>query len=126
MILSIRKCDHICVLITTKWLHCFINLYCRHHSLSQWVQACVVCSNDVEHRAKVIAKFIELARALQSSCFGNVFAFFAVMSGLATSQVRIADQMSAVTLYVLSLGVWSESNLARISLQLPRTVRHFQ
>ena len=52
------------------------------------MQACVVCSDNIEERAKVIAKFVELARALQSSCFGNIFAFFAVMSGLTTSQVR--------------------------------------
>lgn len=48
-----------------------------------------MCSDNIEERAKVIAKFVELARALQSSCFGNVFAFFAVMSGLASSQVRV-------------------------------------
>ena len=48
-----------------------------------------MCSDDIEQRAKVIAKFVELARALQSSCFGNVFAFFAVMSGLSNSQVRL-------------------------------------
>ena len=85
-------------LIITKWLHHHINhvLSCRHHSLSQWVQACVVCSNDIEQRAKVIAKFVELARALQSSCFGNVFAFFAVMSGLGTCQVRQLDQVSCI------------------------------
>ena len=56
----------------------------------------MVCSNNIEQRAKVIAKFVELARALQSSCFGNVFAFFAVMSGLSTCQVRLVYQVSCV------------------------------
>lgn len=46
-----------------------------------------MCSDDVEERSKVIAKFVELARALQDPSFGNIFAFFAVMSGLASSQV---------------------------------------
>ncbi|XP_065916914.1 breast cancer anti-estrogen resistance protein 3 homolog isoform X2 [Dysidea avara] len=59
----------------------------RHQSLSQWVKACIVCSEDIEERAKVIAKFVELARALQSTCFGNIFSFVAVMTGLASSQV---------------------------------------
>lgn len=66
---------------------CFLPSY-RHHSLTQWVNACIVCSEDIEERAKVIAKFVELARTLQSTCFGNIFSFVAVMTGLASSQVR--------------------------------------
>lgn len=69
-------------------IECFLVTSYRHQSLSQWVNACILCSEDIEERAKVIAKFVELARALQSTCFGNIFSFVAVMTGLASSQVR--------------------------------------
>lgn len=85
----------------------------RHHSLSQWAQACVVCSDDTEQRAKVIAKFVELARALQSSCFGNVFAFFAIMSGLTTSQVTVLIEcLVLIDMLIITLGVWTKPNMA--------------
>lgn len=89
---SRRWCSYgrsLVVLTTVGWRSsdCLLLPACRHHVLSQWVALCLTSMTSLHTRTALLAKFIEVARALQGTGYTDIFGFMSLMTGLNSVQV---------------------------------------
>lgn len=89
---SWRWCSYgrsLVVLTTVGWRSsdCLLLPACRHHVLSQWVALCLTSMASLHTRTALLAKFIEVARALQGTGYTDIFGFMSLMTGLNSVQV---------------------------------------